>query len=112
MVWDKSPPELVRDTLGRVGRFLGLAGEEWSKLTETGMSKANSAESKKNFKEGSAKKFRITDLGADVCQEMSAFYREANQKLYKLLRTTKARASPEQPDFPEFADPCTGMPTK
>jgi len=25
MVWDKSPPEVVRDTLERVGRFLGLA---------------------------------------------------------------------------------------
>jgi len=110
MVWDKSPPEVVRDTLERVGRFLGLAGDEWSNLTKNGLHKKNSGRDKKKFKQGEDTSFRVHNLGQSLCREMTAYYRGANQKLYDLMRRSKPNAPREQPDFPEFADPCSGWP--
>ena len=109
MVWEKSPPEVVRDTLERVGRFLGLSGDEWSRLTKYGLPKVNSAEGKTQYKKGKDDKFRLHDLGQSLCQEMARYYRGANQELYNLMRTTKPKAPREQPDFPEFPDPCSGF---
>ncbi len=76
------------------------------------MTKSNSAESKSLYKKGKETKFRIDDLGPSLCQEMANYYEKGNRELYTLMRRTKSEASPEQPDFPEFADPCSGMKTE
>ncbi len=109
MLWEKSPPALVQDTLQRVVLFLGLAGNEWSRLVETGMTKSNSAETKYQGKET---KFRIDNLGQSLCQEMANYYEKGNWELYTLMRRTKSKAPPKQSDFLEFADPCSGMKTE
>ena len=109
MVWEKSPPEVVRDTLERVGRFLGLSCDEWSRLTKNGLPKSNSAEVKTQYRKGKDNKFRLHDLGQTLCGEMARYYRGANQELYELMRTTKSNAPREQPDFPKFPDPCIGF---
>lgn len=109
MLWEKSPPALVQDTLQRVVLFLGLAGNEWSRLVETGMTKSNSAETKYQGKET---EFRIDNLGQSLCQEMANYYEKGNWELYTLMRRTKSKAPPKQSDFLEFADPCSGMKTE
>lgn len=103
MISHTSPPASVKAALDRVGRFLGLAGDEWSKLIQNGVSNSNSAESRLR---GKGEKFKITDLDESVCQEMATYYRGANRRLYELLRSTRNSAPPEQPDFPEFLEPC------
>jgi hypothetical protein len=99
-VYSKAPKEVVSDTLRRVGSFLQLQGPEWDKKTKNGMPHSNDA-GRKGYTS-----FKISQVAPEICTKMAAYYKESNQKLYQLLRSTKANAPPEQPDFPKFKNPC------